>query len=125
MIKKFQDLLTSIDVLNTLNGGVTEPFVSLLEDAEGREIRVRVPGIEKELLQVEINNNELSVFYLIPVHSSGKLIHMPQVIYSKAIPYFIELNGIGATYKGNELVVRLPFNERSSGYNRKIQIGDE
>jgi HSP20 family molecular chaperone IbpA len=125
MIKKFQDLLTSIDVLNTVHGGVTEPVISLQENSEGREIHVRVPGIEKELLQVEINNNELSVLYLIPVESSGKVIHMPQFVYSKAIPYFIELNGIKAVYRGNELVVKLPFNKRANGYNRRIKIGEE
>jgi len=125
MITGFNDLMTSVDVLNTLHGGVSEPFVSFREHTDGREIRVRVPGITKEAMQAEINNNELYIYYLIPVFSSAKLIHLPQVVYSQKIPYFIEVNGIKATYEENELVVRLPFNERSNGHNRKIQIGKE
>jgi len=122
MIEGFNDLMTSVDVLNTMHGGVSEPFVSFREQPAGREIHVRVPGIIKEAMQAEINNNELFVYYLIPVSSSGKLIQLPQVVYSLKIPYFIEVNGIKATYEANELVVRLPFNERSNGYSRKIQI---
>jgi HSP20 family molecular chaperone IbpA len=123
MIKGFNDLMTSVDVLNTIHGGVSEPFISFREQPNGREIHVRVPGIIKEAMQAEINNNELFVYYLIPVSSSGKLVHLPQVVYSQKIPYFIEVNGIKATYEENELVVRLPFNELSNGYNRKIEIG--
>jgi HSP20 family molecular chaperone IbpA len=125
MMEGFNDLMTSVDVLNTIQGGVSEPFVSFREQANGREIRVRVPGIIKEAMQAEINNDELYVYYLIPVSSSGKLIHLPQVVYRQKIPYFIEINGINATYEENELVVRLPFNELSNGYNRKIQIGKD
>ncbi|HMI65579.1 MAG TPA: hypothetical protein VK517_06060 [Cyclobacteriaceae bacterium] len=124
MIKGFNDLMTSVDVLNTMHGGVSEPFISFREQPNGREIHVRVPGIIKEAMQAEINNNELFVYYLIPVSSSGKLIQLPQVVYSQKIPYFIEVNGIKATYEENELVVRLPFNELSNGYNRKIEIGE-
>jgi len=124
MIKGFNDLMTSVDVLNTMHGGVSEPFISFREQPNGREIHVRVPGIIKEAMKAEINNNELFVYYLIPVASSGKLIQLPQVVYSQKIPYFIEVNGIKATYEENELVVRLPFNELSNGYNRKIEIGE-
>jgi HSP20 family molecular chaperone IbpA len=122
MIKQFKDLIVSVDLLNTLNGGVSEPFLSFREVPNGRELRVRVPGINREAMQVEINNNELSVYYLIPIESSGELIHMPQLVYSQKIPYFIEVKGIRASYDENELVVKLPFNERSSGYHRRIKI---
>jgi HSP20 family molecular chaperone IbpA len=123
--KAFKDLLTSIDVLNTVNGGVSEPYVSIREEATSREVRVRVPGVERDALQVEINNNELSVYYLIPIQSSGKLINMPRIVYSQPIPFFIEVEGIKAVYSDKELLVKLPFNEHSDGYNRKIKIEEE
>jgi HSP20 family molecular chaperone IbpA len=123
MKMKFKDLVTSVDMLNTLHGGISEPFLSIVEVASGREMHVRVPGLKKEALQVEIVNNQLSVFYLIPMTSAGKPMYMPQVVYNQAIPYFIDASKIEATYENNELVVRLPFNELSNGYNRKIRIG--
>jgi hypothetical protein len=123
--KKFQDLLTSVDVLNTLHGGISEPVLSLRQQSGGREVRVRVPGIDKETLQVEVHNNMLSVFYLIPIDTAGKVINMPLVVYNKAIPYFIDISAIKAVFEEDELVVQLPYNKLSSGYNKKIQIGEE
>ena len=125
MKKKFQDLLTSVDVLNTLHGGISEPVVTLRQQAAGREVHVRVPGISRDSMQVEIHNNVLSVFYLIPIESAGSKINMPVVVYNKTIPYFIDISGIKADFEENELIVQLPYNELSSGYNRKIQIGEE
>lgn len=125
MIKKFKDLVTSVDVLNTIRGGLSEPFLSIREESNERVITVRIPGVEKEAIQVEINNNKLSIFYLIPILSVDKVIHMPQMVYNHSIPYFIESAKIKASYEGNKLIVQLPFNELSSGYNRKIEIGEE
>ena len=120
---EFKDIVTSIDVLNTIQGGLSEPFLSMIEDEEGREVRVRVPGVNKTSLQVEVINNQLAVFYMIPIHSNGKLLRMSQVIYNNPIPYFVEASKIKATYEENELIVELPFNELSGGYKRKIKIG--
>ena len=120
---EFKDIVTSIDVLNTIQGGVSEPFLSMTEDDEGREVRVRVPGVNKNSLQVEVIDNQLSVFYMIPIYSNGKLMQMPQVIYNQPIPYFVEVSKIKTTYEENELIVELPFNELSGGYKRKIKIG--
>jgi HSP20 family molecular chaperone IbpA len=121
----FQDLLTSVDVLNTINGGISEPSVIFHQQADGRELRARVPGMEKEALQAEVHNNTLSVFYLIPITVREKVVQMPQVVYSKTIPYYVDISGIRAEYEGQELVVRMPFNELSSGYHKKLTIDEE
>lgn len=122
MIKGFKDLITSVDVLNTLHGGISEPIVSIREVPEGHEIRVRVPAVRKEALQVEVNNYELGIYYMIPVESSGKVIQMPQVVLQQPIARFIESAGIRATFEDGQLVVRLPFNRSSNGQSRKITI---
>ena len=122
MKNKFKDLLTTVDLLNTLNGGVSEPYVSFREQPDGREVRVRVPGVSRELLQVEINGNELSVYYHIPMETSGKKVFLPKEVTRQTLPFFIEIKGIHAAYDENELVVKLPFNELSSGYRRSVPI---
>jgi HSP20 family molecular chaperone IbpA len=126
MKNTFKDLATSLDVLNTLHGGVSEPVLSIREDENGREIRVRIPGVDKELIQAEIvNNNELSLFYIIPVYSSGSFMQIPQVIFHQPMPPRVEVNNIKATYEGNELVVKLPFSELSDGNHRRVEIGKD
>jgi HSP20 family molecular chaperone IbpA len=122
MDNKFNHLLATVDMLNTLNGGISEPYLSYREVPGGREVRIRVPGVSKELLQVEINDNLLTVFYHIPMEASGKQVFLPKEVMKQTIPYFIEIQGIHATYEGNELIVKLPYNELSNGYSRKVPI---
>jgi HSP20 family molecular chaperone IbpA len=122
MNKKIKDIGTTVDVLNTINGGISEPFVSIRELSAGREVRVRVPGLNKEAIEVEIINNELAIFYAIPLFSTGKQTQVPQIIYNKHIPYFIEAGAISAYYENNELIVHMPFIKSSHNYNRKIRI---
>ena len=124
MKNKFKHLLTTVDLLNTLNGGVSEPFLSFREGPEGRELRVRVPGVGKEMLHVEIQDNQLTVLYHIPMQTSGKTVLLPKEVVKQILPYFIEIKGIQATYEENELVVKLPFNELSNGYRRQVPIVD-
>ena len=122
MNNKFKHLLNTVDLLNTLNGGESEPFLSFREEPGAREVRIRVPGVSKEMLQVEIVDNELSVFYHIPMETSGKQVYLPKEVVRQTLPFFIEIPAIKASFEGNELVVKLPFNELSSGYNRKVPI---
>lgn len=122
MSNKFKHLLQTVDLLNTLNGGVSEPYVSYRERPDGRQLRVRIPGVSKEMLQVEIQDNQLNVFYHIPMETSGKQVFLPKEVIRQTLPYFIEIPAIQATYEGNELVVDLPYNELSNGYNRKVPI---
>lgn len=120
MTQQLKELLTSVDILNTLHGGVSEPFLSVVEKKGGREVRVRVPGVDREQVKAEINNNELSVYYVIPVESNGHLINMPKVIYRDVLPLSIELRNIEASYDDDDLVIFLPYNSQTDGYNRKI-----
>lgn len=125
MIKSFKKLITSIDILNTINGGISEPFLSLQEQSQSREIHVRVPGLAPESLQIEIVNNTLTVFYMIPVFSNGGLMQIPQVVYNQTIPYFVNTNAIHAFREEKEFIIQLPFNELRDGNNRKIELDRE
>ncbi len=124
MKNKFKQLLTTVDLLNTLNGGVSEPYLSYRDRPEGSELRVRVPGVSKEMLQVEINNNRLNVFYHIPMITSGEQVYLPKEVVNQTLPYYVEIPAIQATYEDTELVITLPYNEMSNGYNRRVPINE-
>jgi hypothetical protein len=126
MKKEFKDLTTSLDILNTVHGGISEPYVSMQENEGGREIHVKVPGINKETMQAEIiNNNQLSVYYLIPVVSSGVLMHLPKVIFNEVVPNSIDVLNIKASWHESDFIVKLPFNKLPNGNHRKIQIDND
>ena len=123
MNNKFKNLVTTVDLLNTLNGGVSEPYLSYRERPDGRELRIRVPGVSREMLHVEINDNQLNVLYHIPMETAGKRVFLPKEVIKQTLPYFVEITGIRATFEENELIVNLPYNELANGYNKKIPIG--
>lgn len=124
MENRFQ-ILTSVDVLNTLHGGVTEPQVSLNKLENSREMRIKVPSIDPNLIQVEINNNTLSVWFSIDIKSAGKDVRLPYVIHNRPLPYYIDISRINSSVDGNELVITLPFNALARGYHRKIKTNEE
>jgi HSP20 family molecular chaperone IbpA len=114
------ELLTSIDVLNTLNGGVVEPRVALSQHADYRQVALHVPSIPHDRVKAEIHNNQLTIYYYQQVLANGRPIRMPRVVYNKQIPYFIDSAKISANFEEDKLVVRLPFNELANGYHRDL-----
>lgn len=119
------DILTSVDVLNTLHGGTVEPQVLLSEREDARELHIRVPSIDPESIEVEINNNLLFVYYAVNLNSAGKNIRLPYTIYNKALPYFIDIGKIHSSIEGNKLIITLPFNRLANGYHKKIKTNKD
>lgn len=121
----YYDLLTSVDVMNTLNGGRTEPIVAMSQHSTYREIRVRIPGIDPAAIEVDVNDNVVAIYYLMNIYSTGKLVKLPYSVYNRKQPYFIDVSNIQAQVAGDELVVKLPFNQLANGYYKKIKTREE
>jgi hypothetical protein len=122
---EYLTLLTSVDVLNTVHGGVTEPKLVLNQLQQSREMRIKVPGMAPELIQVEVNNNSLFIYYLMNITSSGKVVRLPYSIYHHDIPYFVDISKINSQVDEDELVVTLPYNSLANGYHRRITTNEE
>jgi HSP20 family molecular chaperone IbpA len=118
----YLDLITSIDVLNTVNGGVSEPRMNLIHHEDSREIRLKVPGIRLEDIHVEVHNNNLSIFFFINILCNDRLVQMPRFIYNRNVPYYVDISKIKARLENDELVVNLPFNRLANGYHKEIKI---
>lgn len=116
------EIIQTIDIANTLQGGISEPMVRLTRFPEYRQIELRVPGIGEDNMHVKINNNQLMVFYNHLIESRGQVIAVPHFVYNKPIPYFIDANKIKATYEDNVLTVQLSYNELANGFHRDIPI---
>lgn len=118
------EIIRSIDITNTLNGGKSEPIVKLSQHQEYRQIELKVPGLTEENMHVKINNNQLVVYFEHTVESREETIYVPTIVYNKPIPYFIDAKKIRAQYVEGVLTVQLPFNELANGYHRDIPIGN-
>ena len=121
----YLNLLTSVDVMNTLNGGRTEPVIKLKEHANSREVRVKVPGIDPESIEVEINENRVEVFYVLKVNSNGRVVDIPYSVYNRQQPYYIDVSRVVAQVEQDELVVTLPYNQLANGYHRRVKSRED
>ncbi len=119
------NLITSVDVMNTLNGGRTEPLVKLKQHTDSREIRVKIPGIDPEKIEVEVNEDRVLIFYTMNIESGGKEIGTSYSVYNRQQPYFIDVNRIVAQVEEEELVVTLPFNQLANDYHRSVKTGED
>lgn len=119
------DILTSVDVLNTLHGGTAEPKVLLKQNEQSRELHVRVPSIDPESIHVEINNNTLVIYYVVNIQAVGKNLRLPYTIYNRPLPYFIDISNINSTVEGSELIITLPYNALANGYHKIIKTDKE
>ncbi len=118
------EMLQSIDIANTLQGGVSEPIVKLSQHKDYRQIELKVPGMLEESMHVKISNNQLMVYFERTIETQGTVISVPFIVYNKPIPYFIDAENIRAQYNKGVLTVKLPFNELANGYHRDIPIGN-
>jgi hypothetical protein len=123
--KQYYELLTSVDVMNTLNGGRTEPAVHITKHDQFREMRVKVPGVDPETIQLEVNDNTVSVYYVRNFVSFDKEVLLPHTVYNQPQPYFIDVTNINAHVEGSELVIQLPFNRLEQGYHKNIPTREE
>lgn len=125
-MRKWDDTMTKLalaaDIANTLGGGMSEPSVKFYKMQDSHRVEVKIPGVKEESIKVEIHNNWLTIFHILEIPTEELIVHVPRMVYSKAIPYFIDVEKIAAKFEDNQLIVRLPFNERANGYHRKISI---
>lgn len=125
-MRKWDNAITKLalaaDIANTLGGGMSEPVVKLYKLHDSHQVEVKIPGVKEESVKVEIHNNWLTIFHILEIPTEELVVHVPRMVYSKAIPYFIDVDKINAKFEQSKLIVRLPFNERANGYHRKISI---
>jgi HSP20 family molecular chaperone IbpA len=117
-----EEIIQSIDIANTLNGGVSEPLLKISQQQEYRQIELKVPGMTEESMHVKIDNTHLVVYFEQAIESRDETIYIPHIVYNKPIPYFIDVKNIRAKYSEGVLIVELPFNELTNGFQRDIPI---
>ena len=78
------------------------------QHTDSREIRVKIPGIDPEKIEVEVNENRVCDIlyneYCIP---AARRLRMPYSVYNRQQPYFIDVSKIVAQVEEEELVVTL------------------
>ena len=120
------EILTGIDLSNSVNGGSSE-ITNRVELAEaGYQLTVRVPGVDIDDLNIEVIQDKVLVYYMFPVynqeHADGKL--YARVVGNFPIPADADYEQVSASYieESGSVMILLPFNEERKGYRNKVTI---
>ena len=123
-----QEMLMSIDFMNTANGGMSQPIMNIETIEGGYEVMVKAPGIEPDELQVEILKDKLMIYHLLPIFgkAEGDTSEMRSIrfISKMQIPADVDVEGISARYDDDKryLTLELPTDQSHQDFHRKVQI---
>lgn len=109
----------SADLVNTINGGMSLAHVSKYKLADHYMVTVRVPGVDKQSLKVEMHDGNLFVFQLMHLEEG---IDIPYMVASIPLKPNIDLRGIHANYQGKNLNIVMPFQEEDDEGSKDITI---
>lgn len=120
-----KEILRKVDVMNTLNGGISKPTVHMLRQPANYLVTVRMPGVDPNKMRVEVHNDRLFLFHDIMVENTELYSNNNQIPFNIGyvlIPFDVNIKEIKAVYEDRALQITLPFNELADGYDKKINI---
>jgi HSP20 family molecular chaperone IbpA len=115
-----KNLATTAEIVNTINGGMASPVISVFKGKIEWTINARVPGVSPENLKLEIKDNELFIFQILENGFDG--MEIPYMLTMIHLSNRVELDAITAEYENGELFILLPLDEMSDGFFREIEI---
>lgn len=109
------------DLLNTLGGGVSMAQVAIKNKKDRLEVRVFVPGLGPEAMQVVLDQNRLILLGVLPAAQNQEL-QAPLFHQVIEVPFQVDAAGIQARFEDRILKVVLPFAEGRRQGPRAIEI---
>ncbi len=116
-----KNLAHTAELVNTINGGMTEPLVEIEKFDTEWVISIRVPGISPDAMKIEIKDFELFLFNMILEPNSSD-VELPYMLAAVQLNGAVDVEGIIAEYDDGELLIHLPLDEEAGGYERDVEI---
>ena len=114
-------LAHTADIVNTINGGMSQPNIDINKGEDEWTVRLRIPGVSAEKVKVEVKDNQLFIFHMMTENNHAK-IQLPYLLTMVSLNSRVDLDGIVAEYENSELCIHLPMDGSASGYEREIEI---
>lgn len=111
-------LAESADLVNTINGGMSLAHVSKSKFMDHYLVTVKVPGVNKQSLKVEMHGESLFVFQLMHPEEG---IDIPYMVASVELKSNVDKQGVRANYQGKNLNIVMPFDTEEED-SREIRI---
>ncbi|MEQ9305754.1 MAG: Hsp20/alpha crystallin family protein [Marinoscillum sp.] len=116
-----KNLAHTADIVNTINGGMTQANMEIEKHEKEWLVEIRLPGVSAERMKIEVKNNQMFLFHLID-DTNASDIELPYMVTALELDKRVDFNGIMAEYQEGRLFIHLPLDEEASGYERDIEI---
>lgn len=120
--KDVHRILATANILNTVNGGMVEPHISVRRNKVEYRVDVSLPGIDSNNVRVEIVEKNLIISHHLEFITGERAMLVPHVIAACPLSLDIDHERIRADYEFGHLKVILPLSDFKSGYRREIDI---
>ena len=111
-------LADSADLINTINGGMSLAYVEKHTLTDHYLVTVKVPGVDKHALRIELHNGQLFVFQLMQLDHS---VEVPYLVTVIELSKQVDRQAVHANYQGKNLNIVLPFGEQQGGSEIRIE----
>ncbi|WP_276498484.1 Hsp20/alpha crystallin family protein [Pontibacter litorisediminis] len=115
-----RNIAHTINLLNTVGGGVSETYVDIKKYKKGAVINVWAAGVSPESFKVVLHNNQLTLFSVLHSEENPEMA-APLFNRTFLLPPQVDLGRIEAVHEDGQLQVRLPYHE-GTNKPREIQI---
>lgn len=115
-----KNLAQTADVVNTINGGMSQASFKLLKQENEWTVTVKVPGVDADHMKIEVKDDQMFIFQIIGDDSAR--IKLPYLLTAFKISPRVNYDGILAEYENGEIFIHLPLDEMGDNYQREIDI---
>ena len=122
--KILKGLGQQIDLLNTLNGGVSMAQVNVTQKEDRMVVTVNVPGLSPESLHIMVDYNRLILYGVLPQKNEHAQPEFNLPLFGRVlpIPFQVDTTQIRAIYDDGQLKVVLPYDEDRQRSVKIIEI---
>ncbi len=118
-----KNLAQTAEIVNTINGGMSQAELLLDKGEEEWTAILRVPGVSPDRMRLEIRQGQLYIFHvLVAENENPDQVELPYLLAAVSLDKRIDFDRIIAEYEDNQLFITLPIDEEANGYERDIQI---
>ncbi len=115
-----------IDLLNTINGGVSPVHTQVEQIENEMQIRLTAPSIQPESFEIVVQGSQLIIHSFLPdsfqqEKPSNHSFTIPLFRWVFKLPSFVDIERIEAVYEEKTLQIHLPFKSEDQ-HQRRISI---
>lgn len=115
-----KNLAQTADIVNTINGGMSQASFKLLKQENEWMVKVEVPGVDADNMRIEVRDDQMFIFQIIGDEHAA--VQIPYLVTTFKISSKVNYDDILAEYENGEIFIHLPIDETGENYQREIEI---